>query len=146
MMIRVLCIGSISGIVLSAWMYLWQQITSIKVYTLLLNVDFIPFLRQVDWNGYMLNFFHIIISWAIVFVYFWLNKKRARNKWLIGMGLSICAACVYFPLALLANQPVPALDDLSAIIIWYSGHLLYGLLVVKLTDLFYGINSLREQS
>jgi len=146
MVIRVLCIGSISGIALSAWMYLWQQITALKVYTLLLNVDFIPFIRQVDWNDYMLNFFHIIISWAIVLIYILLNKKRGRSRWLIGIGLSLCAACVYFPLSLLANQPVPSVDNWWAIIIWFSGHLLYGLLVVKLTDLFYNGKFLGKQS
>lgn len=146
MVIRVLCIGSISGIALSAWMYLWQQITALKVYTLLLNVDFIPFIRQVDWNDYMLNFFHIIISWAIVLIYILLNKKRGRSRWLIGIGLSLSAACVYFPLSLLANQHIPSVDNGWAIIIWFSGHILYGLLVVKLTDLFYNGKFLGKQS
>lgn len=146
MVIRVLCIGGISGIALSAWMYLWQHITAIKVYTLLLNVDFIPFIRQIDWNEYMLNFFHIIISWAIVLVYFVLKKKLGISRWLLAIGLGLCTAFVYFPLSLLANQPVPAVNDLSAIIIWFSGHLLYGLLVVKLTDLFYNGKFLGKQS
>ncbi|PAF21466.1 hypothetical protein CHH49_11245 [Terribacillus saccharophilus] len=146
MVIRILCIGGISGIALSAWMYLWQQITASKVYTLLLNVDFIPFIRYVEWNEYMLNFFHIIISWAIVLVYYLWKKKIGRNRWLIAIGLSLCTACVYFPLSLLANQPVPAVDDWLAIIIWFSGHLLYGLLVVKLTNLFYKSKFLGEQS
>jgi hypothetical protein len=146
MVIRILCIGGIAGIALSAWMYLWQQITAIKVYTLLLNVDFIPFIRQVDWNDYMLNLFHIIISWAIVLVYFLSKKKLGRNRWIIGIGLSLCTACVYFPLSLLANQPVSAVDDWLAIIIWFFGHLLYGLLIVKLTDLFYNSIFLGKQS
>ncbi|PAE15770.1 hypothetical protein CHH91_12475 [Virgibacillus sp. 7505] len=145
MVVRVFCIGSISGIALSVWMYLWQQLTSSKVYTLLLNVDFIPYFRQVDWNELMLNIFHIIISWAIVLVFFLLVNKIGLGKWLSSIGLSLCAASVYFPLSILAKQSVPAVDDWLTIIIWYTGHLLYGLLVVKLTDLFYNSKFLGKQ-
>ncbi|WP_366249279.1 hypothetical protein [Terribacillus aidingensis] len=145
MVVRVFCIGSISGIALSAWMYLWQQLTSSKVYTLLLNVDFIPYFRQVDWNELMLNIFHIIISWAIVLVFFLLINRIGLGRWLSSIGLSLFAASVYFPLSILAKQSVPAVDDWLAIIIWYTGHLLYGLLVVKLTDLFYNRKFLGKQ-
>lgn len=126
-------------------MYLWQQLTSSKVYTLLLNVDFIPYFRQVDWNELMLNTFHIIISWAIVLVFFLLVNKIGLGRWLSSIGLSLCGASVYFPLSIFAKQSVPAVDDWLAIIIWYTGHLLYGLLVVKLTDLFYNSKFLGEQ-
>ncbi|MFP7479666.1 hypothetical protein [Terribacillus saccharophilus] len=146
MLLRVLWIGSLTGVVLSVWMYFWQQITTVKVYTLLLNVDFIPLIRQVDWNGFMLNLFHIIISWAIVLVYFWLRKRCRIGRWMIGIGLSICAAFVYFPLSLVAKQPVPGVNDWSAIIIWFGGHLLYGLLVITLTDIFYKSKFLGNQS
>ncbi|SNZ14316.1 hypothetical protein SAMN05421503_2333 [Terribacillus aidingensis] len=52
--------GGIAGLILSEWMFLCQQLTGIRVYTLLMNVDFIPVLKQVKWNKRMLNAFHLI--------------------------------------------------------------------------------------
>jgi hypothetical protein len=135
MFVRILLIGSIAGLILSGWMFLWQQLTGIRVYTLLMNVDFIPLLKQVEWNQLLLNLFHLIISWAIVPVYIMLKRRLTVNKWLIGMIMSTVVAGVYFPLVMLAVKPVPAMGDGYALFIWYTGHLLYGIFLVKLTDI-----------
>jgi hypothetical protein len=135
MVFRILLIGSIAGLVLSGWMFLWQQLTGIRVYILLLNVDFIPVLKQVEWNQLMLNFFHLIISWVIVLVYIVMKKKLTVNNWLIGLVISAAVACVYFPLVALAVKPVPSVGDEYALLIWYTGHLFYGIFLVKLTDI-----------
>ncbi|MFP7494807.1 hypothetical protein SFC66_13555 [Terribacillus saccharophilus] len=137
MIFRAVVLGSLAGLILSGWMFLWQQMTGIGIYTLLMNVDFIPIVNQVEWNGVMLNLFHLVISWAIVWIYLLFIHKSSWNKWMLGLALSSGAACVYFPLSLLAVQDVPGIDDWLAICIWYAGHILYGISVVKLTDLFY---------
>ncbi|QXE02701.1 hypothetical protein [Terribacillus sp. DMT04] len=135
MFVRILLIGSAAGLVLSGWMFLWQQLTGIRVYTLLMNVDFIPILKQVEWSQLMLNLFHLIISWAIVPVYILMKRKLTVNNWLIGLVMSAAVACIYFPLVILAVKSVPSLWDGYALLIWYTGHLLYGIFLVKLTDI-----------
>jgi hypothetical protein len=135
MFVRILLIGSIAGLILSGWMFLWQQLTDIRVYTLLMNVDFIPVLNQVEWDQLMLNLFHLFISWAIVPVYILVKRKLPVNKWLIGLIMSAAVACVYFPLVALAVKPVPSFGNGYALLIWYTGHLLYGIFLVKLTDI-----------
>lgn len=90
-----LFIGTTSGIVLGLYMWFIEKITGDKVYTLLMNVDFIPWFGSIDWPVLMEWFFHMIISWVIGLVYAWLFmyrlKPAPRNQW--DGGVSFDSAC-----------------------------------------------------
>ncbi|MCA1022524.1 hypothetical protein [Halobacillus litoralis] len=135
-----LFIGTTSGIVLGLYMWFIEKITGDKVYTLLMNVDFIPWFGSIDWPVLMEWFFHMIISWIIGLVYAWLFmyrlKPTPRNQWMTAALLTAPAAFTYVPLTLLALKETPAVTDGSAIIFWLIGHVLYAVTLKKSFDRF----------
>jgi len=54
--------GIVSGIVLTIFMKMIEQLTLYKVYTLLLNVDYIPILNRYQFSEIIEVGFHIAIS------------------------------------------------------------------------------------
>jgi len=77
---KLLGIGIISGLILGGILGIVQQFTNKKVYLLLMNVDYIPIVK--DWNvGPVMGFmFHLIVSVAIVFVLYYVLKKKTGSK------------------------------------------------------------------
>ncbi|MGV2621794.1 hypothetical protein QRD89_05650 [Halobacillus sp. ACCC02827] len=126
-----LFIGTTSGIVLGLYLWFVEQVTGMRVYTLLMNVDFIPVLGDIDWPVFMEWFFHILISWAIGIIYAYLLmyrlRKTNRNRWLLAVGLTLFAAFTYVPLTILAVKETPGLTDGAAITQWLIGHALYAI-------------------
>src|SRR5690625_6560625 len=63
---KLLGIGITSGLILGGVLGIVQQFTNKKVYLLLMNVDYIPIVK--DWNvGPVMGFiFHLIVSVAVV--------------------------------------------------------------------------------
>ncbi|MBA2174512.1 hypothetical protein H0266_06275 [Halobacillus locisalis] len=130
-----LWIGTLSGIVLGLYMWFVEMATGKKIYTLLMNVDFIPVIGGIDWPVYMEWLFHMIISWIIgvLYVYVlknWISDTR-RNQWRLAIFLTAGASTTYVPLTLLAIKETPALTDGVAIIYWLVGHVLYAITLKK---------------
>ncbi|RCW69719.1 hypothetical protein [Saliterribacillus persicus] len=126
-------LGTISGFVLGFFLWSIEELFHLKVYTLLLNVDFIPLLSDINLTIVGEWFLHLIISWAIslVFLLFLTKKSRTNRQVYIVAGL-LCggAALSYFPLTFLANKETPALFDGFAIVTWMIGHVIYGLILI----------------
>jgi len=108
-----------------------QAVTGEQVYTLLLNVDFIPLIGRVDWSEPVAFAFHLAFSLLISVVYVYLAKRRAYTfGQLVLLSFVICIPffLLYFPLSALAvREDVPALTDAGAIIYWMFAHLTYAL-------------------
>ncbi|KHE73269.1 hypothetical protein [Halobacillus sp. BBL2006] len=129
-------IGTTSGIVLGMYMWYVELVTGKKIYTLLMNVDFIPVIGNIDWPVVMEWLFHMVISWAIgiLYAYVFMHKRLRdtnRNRWLLSIGLTAGAAITYVPLTLLAIKETPALTDEIAILYWLIGHILYAITLKK---------------
>ncbi|ARI78049.1 hypothetical protein [Halobacillus mangrovi] len=129
-------IGSTSGIVLGMYMWYVELVTGKKIYTLLMNVDFIPVIGSIDWPVVMEWLFHMVISWVIgiLFAYVFMRKRLKptnRNQWLLAIILSVVAATTYVPLTILAIKETPALTDGIAILYWLVGHALYAITLKK---------------
>ncbi|MEH6882539.1 hypothetical protein V7Z92_01165, partial [Priestia megaterium] len=64
-------IGMLSGIILGLCLKWIEWLTGKQVYTLLLNVDFIPIIGPIQWPEWVEFVFHLLIAVAIgiVFVY-----------------------------------------------------------------------------
>lgn len=122
-------IGIVSGILLGLTLKLLQGLTGIKVYILLLNVDFIPYLGAVQWPELMEFIFHLIVSCLIGMVFVMIVhrfKLAGISVWITSFALSLPAFLLYFPLSSLAIKDVPAPHDPTAILLWLTGHLVYG--------------------
>ncbi len=122
--------GIVSGLALGAFLKATQAATGSKVYTLLLNVDFVPFLPQPlpEWFEFAL---HLLFSIGIALVYTAVVTRfpaTRRRAFALGVAAGLAAAPLYFPLAALSDR-VPAIDDLEAFFWWTAGHLLYGILL-----------------
>ncbi|MCA0148782.1 hypothetical protein LCD52_08200 [Rossellomorea vietnamensis] len=115
-----------------------QGLTGIKVYVLLLNVDFIPVFASTlpEWLEFS---FHLLVSCGIGLVFVFLMEKlnvSERGAWILSLLLTFPTVFLYFPLSYLAVQDVPGLFDGMAITLWTIGHLLYGLSLPPLYQFF----------
>ncbi|MFE0623184.1 hypothetical protein ACFW1J_17400 [Priestia aryabhattai] len=122
-------IGMLSGIILGLCLKWIEWLTGKQVYTLLLNVDFIPIIGPIQWPEWVEFVFHLLIAVAIgiVFVYIVgkLNNMSIRKIVLCSFLLTLPTIPLYFPLTLLALKPTPAADDAVAIFYWSAGHLIF---------------------
>ncbi|GGF15608.1 hypothetical protein GCM10010954_12820 [Halobacillus andaensis] len=126
-------IGTTSGLALGIYMWFVELITEKKIYTLLMNVDFIPVIGSIEWPVFVEWLFHMIISWiiGILFCYIFMKKIKVTSKrqWGVALILSGMAASTYFPLTVLAIKETPEVTDVTAIIYWVIGHLLYAIVL-----------------
>ncbi|MCM3772000.1 hypothetical protein M3225_16145 [Priestia aryabhattai] len=119
-MIRLgISIGILSGSILGLCLKWIEWLTGKQVYTLLLNVDFIPIIDPIQWPEWVEFVFHLFIAVVIgiVFVYIVdkLNNMSIRKIVLCSFLLTLPTIPLYFPLTLLALKPTPAVDDALAI-------------------------------
>ncbi|MFC7784519.1 MULTISPECIES: hypothetical protein [unclassified Rossellomorea] len=130
-------IGLVSGTLLGLFLKWMQVITGIKVYTLLLNVDFIPGFGEKDFPEWMEFLFHLVISCVIGVVFVNMIERlnvTVKGYWILSFVLTAPTVFLYFPLSHLAIKDVPGLLYGEAIILWTVGHLLYAL---SLPPLYY---------
>ncbi|NUU78693.1 hypothetical protein [Paenibacillus xylanilyticus] len=118
--------GVISGLFLGFFLKAIQAYTGEKVYTLLLNVDFVPWLPPTlpEWIEFTL---HLGVSIIIGIFYFcWI--QRSGHPLLRGILIGAVSSLLYIPLSQLSSR-VPGLLDFRAISLWVMGHLLFGILL-----------------
>jgi uncharacterized membrane protein YagU involved in acid resistance len=119
----------LSGIILGLCLKWIEWLTGKQVYTLLLNVDFIPIIGPIQWPEWVEFVFHLFIAVVIgiVFVYIVdkLNNMSIRKIVLCSFLLTLPTIPLYFPLTLLALKPKPAVDDALAIFYWTAGYLIF---------------------
>ncbi len=118
--------GFISGVVLGIFLKLVEIVTQIKVYTLLLNVDFIPIIRRQAWPESIEFFFHLLIACFIGLIFGALLLKRT-NRYKLAILLTLPAIPLYVPLTMLSIKETPSIHDLNAILWWTAAHLLFAI-------------------
>ena len=121
--------GAISGIALGFLLKAIEAITGKLVYTLLLNVDFIPIIGQINWPEWIEFVFHLFISLIIGVIYSigssrYFSKQRKAQA-ILAYILTLPTVFLYFPLTYLAIKPTPGLWDFTAITYWTLGHVIY---------------------
>ncbi|RIW29472.1 hypothetical protein D3H55_18710 [Bacillus salacetis] len=128
-------LGTVSGIFLGILLKAVENFTNQKVYTLLLNVDFIPFMGNVHWPELIEFCFHLIVSMILGLIFYHLSEKWSAGyklRWLLAASLTLPALLLYFPLSLLAVKEVPSITNWEAVAYWGGGHLLFALSLVQL--------------
>src|SRR5690625_3432875 len=71
-------IGLLAGSIFGGLLKLIELLTDKKVYTLLLNVDYFPILKDVSRSELMDFMFHLIVSMIVVIVLFYCLKYMVR--------------------------------------------------------------------
>lgn len=124
--------GLLSGIFLGLFLKMIELSSGLKVYTLLLNVDYFPILKNYHIPELIEFVFHLIISAVLaVSLLFIIRKYRWNRSQIIVRTLLITfsiGVLLYTTTAL--SDRTPELTSVSAIVFWLLGHLLYGLLLL----------------
>ncbi|KIL47577.1 hypothetical protein [Jeotgalibacillus campisalis] len=127
MIVRGTLIGLLSGILLGFILKGMEIASSLKVYTLLLNIDFIPVAGDILWPEWAEFLFHLLVAVILgIIFYYGAEKINGRVKlYLFAFLLTFPVIFLYFPLSMLAIKDVPAPGDLTAFGLWSAGHIFY---------------------
>ncbi|GLB59776.1 hypothetical protein [Cytobacillus sp. NCCP-133] len=120
--------GLISGVFLGLFLKFIESVTSVKVYMLLLNVDYIPILNNYRFPEIVEFMLHLIISMilAVLLLYLIAHDQWAKNQVVIRtISISILIGILLYPTTAFSER-TPALNSMPAIVFWLIGHLLYG--------------------
>ncbi|WP_284141639.1 hypothetical protein [Virgibacillus sp. LDC-1] len=123
--------GLVAGVLLGLFLKGVEAITAINVYTLLLNVDFVPMLNELTMSEGIEFTLHLVVSIVLAVALFWLMKIRLWSKsksmsilLLINVGIGF----LLFPLTLLSER-TPSIWSGEALLFWLFGHALYGVIL-----------------
>ena len=130
--------GVISGTVLGLFFKVIESISNINVYTLLLNIDYIPGLNRMALSEFVEFLLHLMISilLSMVFYKYIQHKNWPPNKVVhLVTVISIIIGILLFPTTALSNR-TPEITNGTALIFWLLGHFFYGLILGKLLQSF----------
>lgn len=120
--------GLIGGLILT-FLFKWiESSTGEKVYTFLLNIDYIPVVGDIVFPEWVEVVFHLVVSVAVAIgfcVMYHLRptwKKRALTICTIG---SIMIGIALFPTTALSDR-TPELTDGLSLLYWLVGHAIFG--------------------
>lgn len=121
----------IAGIFLGLFMKWLQDVTGYKVYTLLMNVDYIPILKDYIFPAWVEFTFHLIIAVMLAYVIVWVAwKKHYTSKQLIRFTIVVNSmiAIALYPTTALSNR-TPALFSFQSFGLWLVAHIAYGIVL-----------------
>ena len=121
--------GIFAGIVLGFFLKIFQFYFGVKVYVLLLNIDYILVLKTMDFPEWVEFSFQLLISVAISLllqlIVQWYRWKP-REIFFYSVLASIFIAILIYPTTLLSPR-TPSITSVSAILLWLIGHSIYGM-------------------
>ena len=117
-----------AGVVLGLFLKAVQAWTDVKVYTLLLNIDYIPMLDRLNFGELFELALHLVVGVVIGNV---LQRgidkfKLVQNqRFIVIIVASLTVAITYYPVTTLSER-TPDFLSISAFSWWIIGHFLYG--------------------
>jgi ABC-type anion transport system duplicated permease subunit len=123
--------GLISGVLLAVFFKVVEKATNIKVYTLLLNVDYIPLIGSYSLPEFIEVGFHLIISVVLtIFILTIVEMKKIspKNILLFCILLNVFIGIFLFPTTVLSDK-TPSITSVSAWAYWLIGHAIYGMIL-----------------
>ncbi|MGE7842742.1 hypothetical protein ACQKNX_18370 [Lysinibacillus sp. NPDC093712] len=128
---QVIIASFVAGCIFGAFFKVVENLTGSRVYTLLLNVDYIPILKNFRFPEVIEFVFHLIISWLITAVlcairnkYKWNNSVLIRNS----VFIQVFIGCMLFSTTIFSKR-TPIITDYFALSWWLIGHIVYGALI-----------------
>lgn len=126
--------GIYAGFLLGFLLKFAQEASGLLVYTLLMNVDYIPILKHFHFPEWIEFSFHLIISVVIgLLILVIAVKQNWSSQWIFYYTIIInaCIAVMIYPTTLLSTRTPPLLS-VPSIAVWISAHLLYGIMLGSL--------------
>jgi hypothetical protein len=118
-----------------------QSITSLKVYTLLLNVDYIPILKDIKLAEVVEFGLHMVISIGLAFaINFYFSRKELGKEAIqrFVIRISLIVGLLLFPTTLLSER-TPPITSIYAFLFWMAGHWIYGLVLGRVLSIKEGV-------
>lgn len=129
---HLLWIGLVAGTVFGLVLKGIQAISGKQVYTLLLNVDYLPWLNQFEFHELTEFSFHLLVSVIVVFVlYGILTRMQLAYDVRSYMLANIFIGAMLFSTTAFSLNTPDVLDG-TAFGLWIVAHIFYGYLVGKL--------------
>ncbi|PID21209.1 hypothetical protein CSV61_10345 [Sporosarcina sp. P3] len=125
-------IGIVTGIFLALFLKVIQSFTEEKVYTLLLNVDYIPIVKEYQFPEVIEVFFHLIVSVVLCIILVILYNKSngfIRNHAILFPFLvNVAIGLVLYPTTSFSDR-TPTVTNTTSLFWWIAGHAAYGLFI-----------------
>lgn len=126
--------GLVSGLILGLFLKLIESVIGLKVYTLLLNVDYIPILKNYKLSELNEFLLHLVVSVGLsLFIHVYLVNKdwSVDQKMKFVIKLAIVVGLLLYPTTMLSER-TPAVTSIYSFLFWMVGHGLYGVILGKL--------------
>ncbi len=120
--------GTIAGILLACFFYIPETIFELKLYTFLLNIDFIPLPDYIIFNKSLQFILHIFIAIGLIAIVDLLCDVYNR-PYLLSLVINVIMSFTFFPLYDMAvSKPFqPPLT--MPFVLWLIGHILFAFLI-----------------
>ena len=129
MLKRLVSIGIVSGSIFGLLLRVIEQITDKKVYTLLMNMDYFPVIKNWELSEVVEFSFHIFVSITVVIVlYYGLRKVGHEHQVSPYIWLNVLIGGLLY-LTTIFSERTPELTDMIAFTYWLVGHAIFGVLV-----------------
>jgi len=129
MLKRLTLIGIVSGGIFGLLFKVIEQLTGKRVYTLLLNVDYFPLLKDWELNEVVEFSLHIAVSIVVVWILY-VGLKKIEYEYRISLYIwanILIGGLLYFTTTF--SERTPELTDMVAFTYWIGGHIIFGALV-----------------
>lgn len=119
--------GVTAGVILGLFLKLMEYMTGKKVYILLMNVDYVPLLKNYNTTEFLDFILHLVISvlLALAFRVFLLKDMTKTGARRYVLWISSMIGVILYPTTILSDR-TPEFTDSYAFLIWMAGHVLYG--------------------
>ncbi|PIC70024.1 hypothetical protein CSV77_11115 [Sporosarcina sp. P16b] len=125
-------IGIITGVFLAIFFKIIQSITGHKVYTLLLNVDYIPIVKEYVFPEVIEVFFHLIVSVILCIILVILYDKSSgfirHHAVLFPFLVNSIIGLLLYPTTSFSDR-TPSVTNIISLSWWLVGHAVYGFFV-----------------
>ena len=127
-----LWLGSIvTGTIFGLMALIVENTTNVKVYTLLMNVDYIPILKEFSFPVWVEFSYHLMVCLVITYALYLIARhfRWTKRKVLgVSIGVNVIIALLLFPTTALSER-TPSWKSIEALSWWVALHAFYGLLV-----------------
>lgn len=127
--LKIIPIGIVSSAIFGILLKMIEKVTHKRVYTLLLNVDYFPVIKQWNFPEIIEFGFHLIVSIILVIIFYNVFKRFNIHDRILPYVLinTVIGICLY-TLTLFSDR-TPAFNDGIAFAYWVFGHVVFGAVV-----------------
>jgi predicted benzoate:H+ symporter BenE len=132
--LRPITASLLAGILLGLFLKFVESVTGLKVYTLLLNVDYIPILKDIKVSEIIEFLLHLIVSvvlGVLLHIYLINNDFPIKLKVKFVVKVSLLIGLFLYPTTMLSDR-TPEITSAYSFFFWMVGHGLYGVVLGKL--------------